>query len=127
MTVPTQLESSKRDGPWLKNGNPVGNPSSAPRCGAKTRSGTPCRNPAMRNPRTGRQTRCRMHGGSSCGPTSPEGIERCRRANWKHGRYSAEAKAARREQRAELRDLTRELKQLEKMLNRISVRKEEQK
>ena len=30
-----------------------------PRCGAKTRSGTPCRSPAMAN------GRCRMHGGKS--------------------------------------------------------------
>ena len=33
----------------------------SPRCGAKTRRGTPCRAPAMPN------GRCRMHGGSSPG------------------------------------------------------------
>ncbi len=37
--------------------------------------------------------RCRLHGGKSTGPRTPEGLERARRANWKHGRYSAEAKA----------------------------------
>ena len=44
---------------------------SCPRCGAKTRSGRSCRSPAMRN------SRCRMHGGSSTGPTAA-GIERIR-------------------------------------------------
>jgi hypothetical protein len=40
--------------------------------------------------------RCRMHGGKSTGPRSPEGLERSRKANWKHGYYSAKAIAARR-------------------------------
>ena len=35
--------------------------------------------------------RCRMHGGKSTGPRTPEGLDRSRRANWKHGRRSAEA------------------------------------
>jgi hypothetical protein len=34
-----------------------------------------------------------MHGGASTGPRTPEGSERCRKANWKHGKYSAERKA----------------------------------
>ena len=34
--------------------------------------------------------RCRMHGGPSTGPRTPEGRERSRKANWKHGRYSRE-------------------------------------
>jgi hypothetical protein len=33
----------------LRNGNPRGDPSKAPRCGAKTRRGTACLCPAMRN------------------------------------------------------------------------------
>ena len=32
-----------------------------------------------------------MHGGKSTGPKTPEGLERSRKANWKHGRYSKEA------------------------------------
>ena len=72
---------------WLKNGNPPGDPNSAPRCGAKTRKGIPCRSPAMKN------GRCRMHGGASTGPRTPEGLERARKANWKHGMYSTQAKA----------------------------------
>ncbi len=39
--------------------------------------------------------RCRMPCGASTGPRTPEGRARSRRANWKHGRYSAEARAER--------------------------------
>ena len=55
------------------------------RCGAKTRRGTPCEAPAMRN------GRCRMHGGKL--PGAPRG----NRYAWKHGRYSGEAIRRRRE------------------------------
>jgi len=77
----------------LRNGNPQGNPMNAPRCGAKTRQGTACRGPAMAN------GRCRMHGGASTGPRTPEGLERSRRARLKHGRYSARNIALWREMR----------------------------
>ena len=40
--------------------------------------------------------RCRMHGGKSTGPQTAAGLERSRRANLKHGHYSAEAKVERR-------------------------------
>jgi len=80
---------AKRRG-WLKNNNPPGDPNSAPRCEARTRKGTPCRAPAMAN------GRCRMHGGKSTGPRTQEGLERSRKANWKHGYYSAESIALRR-------------------------------
>jgi hypothetical protein len=33
-----------------------------------------------------------MHGGRSTGPQTAEGRERSRRARWKHGRYSIEAR-----------------------------------
>ena len=36
-----------------------------------------------------------MHGGKSTGPRTVEGLERSRKANWKHGYYSAEAMAMR--------------------------------
>ena len=78
---------------WLKNGGRPGNWDNAPRCGAKTRKGTPCRSPAMPN------GRCRMHGGMSTGAKTAEGIERIRKARTKHGRYSAASIAARREAR----------------------------
>lgn len=72
---------------WLKNGNAPGDPTQARRCGARTRRQTTCRGPAMRN------GRCRMHGGTSTGPRTSEGIERSRRARWKHGAYSCETRA----------------------------------
>jgi hypothetical protein len=74
----------------LVNGNPPGDPNSAPRCGAKTRLGRKCLGPAMSN------GRCRMHGGASTGPRTPKGLARSRRANWKHGLYSAQSKLERR-------------------------------
>src|SRR5215470_6716046 len=62
----------------------------APRCGARSkRTGKPCRGAAMPN------GRCKVHGGKSTGPRTPEGLERIRRANWKHGHFSREAKAER--------------------------------
>ena len=36
--------------------------------------------------------RCRVHGGLSTGPRTPEGLARSRRANWKHGAYSREVR-----------------------------------
>lgn len=58
-------------------------------CGAKTRAGHPCRGQAMRN------GRCRMHGGASTGPRTPEGLARLR-ARRKHGLYTNEMIAWRR-------------------------------
>ena len=75
----------------------------APRCGARSkRTGKPCRGAAMPN------GRCKLHGGKSTGPRTSEGRERSRRANWKHGHFSREAKAERSRLRAAilaLRDL----------------------
>lgn len=51
----------------------------SPRCGAKTRKGSPCQAGAMRN------GRCRMHGGKSTG--APKGNSNA----LKHGRYTAQA------------------------------------
>src|SRR5215468_9691103 len=72
----------------------------APRCGARSkRTGKPCQGAAMPN------GRCKLHGGKSTGPRTPEGLER---ANWKHGHFSREAKAERSRLRAAilaLRDL----------------------
>ena len=77
----------------------------APRCGARRKSdGQPCRQPGMAN------GRCRMHGGLSTGPRTPEGLERSRRARWQHGHFSAEARAARKQARALVRALHQMLK-----------------
>ena len=56
--------------------------------------------------------RCRLHGGKSTGPRTPEGLENSRRANRKHGHYSAEAKAERLEARIETLLLKNMLKDL---------------
>src|SRR5262245_23006363 len=62
----------------------------APRCGARSkRTGLPCRAAAMPN------GRCRVHGGKIGRARRREGLERSRRANWKQGYYSREAKAER--------------------------------
>ncbi|WP_274379322.1 HGGxSTG domain-containing protein [Pseudoroseomonas vastitatis] len=74
----------------------------APRCGAKTRAGTPCAAAGMAN------GRCKMHGGKSTGPRTAEGIERIRAARMKHGMFSGEMR--------ELRALIRELKAEQKVL-----------
>jgi hypothetical protein len=63
-----------------------------PRCGAKTRRGTPCQCPAMRN------GRCRLHGGKAGAPKGNKN-------NLKHGRYTAEAIAHRRKVGALLREI----------------------
>ena len=76
--------------------NLTGKPNAAPRCGARTRAGTPCCQPAMVN------RRCRMHGGASTGPRTPEGLERVRTARTIHGGYGADER--------KLRELVRELK-----------------
>ncbi len=62
-----------------------------PLCGARTRKGTPCRQPAMKN------GRCRLHGGKSTGP--PKGNKNA----YKHGEYCESAIRNRRELRELLR------------------------
>jgi hypothetical protein len=59
---------------------------SSPRCGAKTRSGKPCRSPAVSG-----KKRCRMHGGAP-GSGAPRGNKNA----LKHGNYTREAIALRR-------------------------------
>jgi hypothetical protein len=62
------------------------------RCGARAKStGKACLQFATGN------GRCFWHGGRATGPRTAEGMERSRKANWKHGRFGAEQKAARRE------------------------------
>ncbi|HEX7562110.1 MAG TPA: HGGxSTG domain-containing protein [Bradyrhizobium sp.] len=71
---------------------------SSPRCGARTRSGMPCRSPAVEG-----KKRCRMHGGAP-GSGAPRGNKNA----VKHGLYTREAIAQRR-QLAELMRLSRKL------------------
>ena len=57
------------------------------RCGAKTRSGSPCRSPAVRD-----RKRCWMHGGA-IGSGAPSGP---RNGDYKHGLFTKEAIAEQR-------------------------------
>ena len=75
------------------------------RCLAKTRRGTPCQNPVV----TGRN-RCRMHGGKSTGPRTPEGKARSIAAHTKHGRRSKAHVEKVKAINAEQRRITNELK-----------------
>jgi hypothetical protein len=84
-TIPDEPYGKRRG--RLKNANPPGDFSKAPRCGATTRRRTACQCPAMRTRR-----RCRLHGGKSTGPRTAAGLERSRRARWKHGAYSREVR-----------------------------------
>ena len=63
----------------LKNGAPGGDYLAAPRCGARTRAGGSCQQPAMPN------GRCRLHGGKSTGARTAAGRERLRLIHTTHG------------------------------------------
>ena len=66
---------------------------STPRCGAKTCSGKPCKSPAVSG-----KKRCRMHGGAE-GSGAPRG----NRNALKHGLYTREAIAERKQVRLLIR------------------------
>ena len=70
----------------------------SPRCGARTRSGRPCRSPAVSG-----KKRCRMHGGAA-GSGAPRGNANA----LKHGAYTTEAL----NRRAQMRSLIREAQKL---------------
>jgi hypothetical protein len=71
---------------------------SSPRCGAKTRSGRPCKSPAVNG-----KGRCRMHGGAP-GSGAPHGNTNA----LKHGLYTRDAIAERRQ----VGDLVRQSREL---------------
>jgi glucans biosynthesis protein len=75
----------------------------ATRCGAKTRSGTPCQSPPVRG-----KTRCRMHGGAP-GSGAPFGR---RNGNYRHGHFTAEAKGQHRRLRSLIQDARKMVKSL---------------
>jgi glucans biosynthesis protein len=68
----------------------------APRCGARTRSGAPCRQAKVAG-----RPRCRMHG-CGTGSGAPSGK---RNGAWRHGRRSRAAVVERRRFRSDLRAL----------------------
>ena len=84
----------------IRNAGPM---LASPRCGAKTRSGGACRSPAVHG-----NKRCRMHGGApgSGAPTANQNA-------WKHGLFTRDAIAERRQMQAllgEARKLLDEMK-----------------
>ena len=71
------------------------------RCTARTKhSKDQCRKPAMQG-----KTKCRTHGGASTGPKTRAGKDAIRRAHFKHGEQTLEAKAARSAKDAEMQAL----------------------
>lgn len=76
----------------------------SPRCGARTRRGSPCRAPIVAG-----KTRCRMHGGAE-GSGAPAGNQNA----LKHGRFTREAMAERRALRELLREVGETLARIEK-------------
>ena len=99
MPRPSSLASTTPTSPTPPNTQPPsppptakrrGNPTLAliPRCGARTRAGCPCRAPAISG-----KLRCRMHGGRSTGPRTPEGRARIAAAHTTHGHAGAEDRA----------------------------------
>jgi len=100
----------------LLNGNPAGDPTTSPRCGARSkRTGQPCKAPGVRRP-DGSYSRCKFHGGRSTGPRTEAGRARCAQNALRHGRYTAAAKAARAEQHTKRRALRTKLKALEQQI-----------
>ena len=73
----------RENGKSVKQSDATGPAGTAPRCLARTRSGTACQSPAVSGKR-----RCRMHGGTN--PGAPRGNCNAR----KHGGYSAKTMAA---------------------------------
>ncbi|TQK01091.1 hypothetical protein FBX97_5601 [Herbaspirillum sp. SJZ107] len=80
-------------------------PQQSPRCGAKTRSGMPCRTATVRG-----KKRCRMHGGNS--PGAPRGNQNA----LKSGAYTSAAKAQRRDARVVLKRLRELIAEIEKLV-----------
>jgi glucans biosynthesis protein len=74
----------------------LANMANAPRCGARTRAGRPCRQAAVRG-----RARCRMHGGAK-GSGGPQGE---RNGNYKFGLWTREAVEIRRSMRRKMRGI----------------------
>lgn len=78
----------------------------SPRCGAKTRKGTPCQAPAV----VGKK-RCRMHGGAK-GSGAPKGNQNA----LKTGHYTRKAIAERREMSKLIREMREGLNEIEELI-----------
>jgi hypothetical protein len=97
--MPNQTENPMRSVPDWRVTMPLAH--GAPRCGARTRAGGSCQQPAMLN------ARCRLHGGTSTGPTTADGLARLRAARTTHGGRSAAARQMQSEVRAMLKEAKR--------------------
>jgi glucans biosynthesis protein len=75
----------------------LANMAQAPRCGAKTRAGHPCRQASVRG-----RARCRMHGGAK-GSGGPRGD---RNGNFRHGLWTRENLETRKTARAKIREIS---------------------
>lgn len=87
------MKSTPCTGKKLKSSDIQYSFSKAPRCGSKTRAGTPCMCPAILN-----KHRCRMHGGKG------DGAPRGNKNALKHGHTTREAK----DKLKEIKDMLRE-------------------
>ena len=83
----------------LRNAGPM---LASPRCGARTRASGACRSPAVRG-----RKRCRMHGGAA-GSGAPKANKNAR----KHGLFSGDAIAERREIQALLGEARKMLEEM---------------
>ena len=81
------------------------------RCGARTRAGTPCQRPAVKE--TGR---CTRHGGKSTGPRTEAGLARIAAAQTKHGRLTKEKRAEAKRNAQVGRQIRAELAAIEQQL-----------
>jgi hypothetical protein len=79
---PTPSETEPPKTWFLRNGNQAYNLAQTKRCGACTRAGGACLQPAMAN------GRCRLHGGFSTGAKTMEGKARQQASVLKHGAYT---------------------------------------
>lgn len=61
---------------------------SRPKCGARTRAGTPCKAPVVWG-----RTRCRLHGGCSTGPKTEAGRQRIAESNRRRAQIRRQAQA----------------------------------
>ncbi len=95
MRLNTWLSSNEVVLVWCEDDNMC----DANRCRAKSkRTGQQCKSPAVPGKRV-----CRIHGGLSTGPKTPEGRARCAAAKTIHGGETRAIREARRVKLAELR------------------------
>jgi hypothetical protein len=81
------------------------------RCGARTRRGTECLKPALKD-----RNRCQLHGGRSCGATTLAGREKLAASKTKHGRFTKQKRAEAKRRAETGRRVRGELKRIERQI-----------